>query len=209
VLDHARTALTAAGATATDVEIDCAPVEGPEWAALLTEFRQELDAYLAAAPSALVRSLAELVAFNAADPAELAHFGQTIFEQALAAPGPDDPTYQEQRATATRQARAILDHALAGVDAVVTLTNDPAWPIDYRAGDSYRIETTTAAAVAGYPAISVPGGFVAGLPVGISLIGRPGEDAALWQLAYGFEQATRARREPSYLADSAYRAPAG
>jgi Asp-tRNA(Asn)/Glu-tRNA(Gln) amidotransferase A subunit family amidase len=50
---------------------------------------------------------------------------------------------------------------------------------------------------------------VAGLPVGISLIGRPGEDAALWQLAYGFEQATRARREPSYLADSAYRAPAG
>ncbi len=202
VFDDALVALTAAGASVVEVEVNSAPIEASEWPALLTEFRHEIDAYLADAPGAQVRSLAALVEFNAADPAELAHFGQTIFEQALAAPGIDDPIYRRHRANATQQARAILDRALDGVDALVTLTNDPAWAIDYEVGDVYRVETTTPAAVAGYPSITVPAGFVGALPVGLSLIGRAGDDAALWQLAYGFEHATRARRPPGYLASA-------
>jgi amidase len=146
-----------------------------------------------------VRSLAELIGFNDDDPVELAHFGQAIFSQALAAPRADDPIYRRQRATATRTAREVLDRALSGVQAVVTLTNDPAWAIDYRIGDAYRIETTTPAAVAGYPSITVPAGFAGALPVGVTFIGRPGDDAALWQLAYAFEQATRARRAPAAI----------
>jgi len=86
------------------------------------------------------------------------------------------------------------------VDAILTPSNDPAWPIDYAAGDIYHVETTTPAAVAGYPSISVPAGFTGLLPVGLSLIGRAGKDADLWRLAYAFEQAVPARRAPTYRA---------
>jgi amidase len=86
------------------------------------------------------------------------------------------------------------------VDAILTPSNDPAWPIDYAAGDIYHIETTSPAAVAGNPSISVPAGFAGLLPVGVSLIGRAGKDADLWRLAYAFEQAVSARRAPTYRA---------
>ncbi len=200
VLDAAVDAISASGAAVHDVEIGVGPIEAAEWPALLTEFRHEIDAYLAGAPGAAVRSLAELISFNESESDELAHFGQGIFGQALAAPGLDDPAYREHRAGAIRQARAVLDHALAGADALVTLTNDPAWAIDYCTGDEYRIETTAPAAVAGYPSISVPAGFAGALPIGVSLVGRPGDETTLWQLAFSFEQATRARRAPGYLA---------
>jgi amidase len=202
VLDAALAALSAEGATATDVEVDSSATQDAEWPALLAEFRHDIDAYLATAPDAAARSLAELIAFNKADPDELAYFGQSLFEQALTAPDLDDPTYREQRAAATREARAVLDRALAGVDAILTPSNDPAWLIDYAAGDIYHVETSTPAAVAGYPSISVPAGFAGLLPVGVSLIGRPGKDADLWRLAYAFEQAVPARRAPTYRADA-------
>jgi amidase len=194
VLDRAL-----AGAVVSEVDIDTRPVDQAEWPALIAEFKHEIDAYLGGAAGAHVRSLAELIDFNKADPQELAHFGQSIFEQALNAPPLDDPTYRERRATATREARAALDRALDGADAVLTLTNDPAWPIDYQSGDTYRVETTTPAAVAGYPSVTVPAGFAGPLPVGVSLIGRPGADDQLWQLAYQVEQSLRARRAPGYL----------
>jgi amidase len=200
VFDAALAALTRVGATTTDVEIDSSATQDAEWPALLAEFRHDIDAYLAAAQGAAARSLAELIAFNKADPDELAHFGQSLFEQALVAPDLDDATYREQRAAATREARAVLDRALGGVDAILTPSNDPAWPIDYAAGDIYHVETTTPAAVAGYPSISVPAGFTGLLPVGLSLIGRAGKDADLWRLAYAFEQAVPARRAPTYRA---------
>ena len=201
VLDAALAALTVAGVTATDIEIDASKIQDAEWPALLAEFRHEIDAYLATAPDAAARSLVELIAFNKADPSELAYFAQSLFEQALAdAPGLDDPAYREQRVTATREARACLDRALAGVDAVLTVSNDPAWPIDYAAGDKYHVETTTPAAVAGYPSLSVPAGFAGVLPIGVSLIGRAGGDADLWRLAYAFEQSVPARRAPTYPA---------
>ncbi len=200
VFDAALAALSAVGATTTEVALDVSSIQDAEWPALLTEFRHDIDAYLAAAPDAVARSLAELIAFNKADADELAHFGQSLFEQALAAPDLDDPTYREQRAAATREARAALDRALAGVDAILTPSNDPAWPIDYAAGDVYHVETTTPAAVSGYPSISVPAGFAGLLPIGVSLIGRAFRDDDLWRLAYAFEQAVPARRAPSYRA---------
>jgi amidase len=200
VFDAALASLSAAGATATDAEVDPSAIQDAEWPALLAEFRHDIDAYLAVAPDAAARTLAGLIAFNKADPDELAHFGQSLFEQALTARDLDDPTYREQRATATREARAVLDRALAGVDAILTPSNDPAWPIDYAAGDIYHVETTTPAAVAGYPSISVPAGFAGLLPVGVSLIGRAGKDADLWRLACAFEQAVPARRAPTYRA---------
>jgi amidase len=207
VLQHAADALSGAGATVVPVQLDAAVLEADEWPALVAEFRAEIDAYLAAAPGAAVRSLAELVRFNADDPVELSRFGQEIFEQALAAPPLSDATYREQRSRATATARRMIDDALGsggglagGLDAVVTLSNQPAWPIDYETGDRFEVSTTSPAAVAGYPSITVPAGVTAGLPVGLSLIGTGGADARLLGLATAFEAATPALVRPAFTA---------
>lgn len=202
VLDGAVAALAEAGATAVAVDLDPAGVEADEWPALVAEFRAEIDAYLAAAPGAAVRSLAELVEFNRGDDVELSAFGQEIFEEALAAPPIDDADYRRHRHAATTAARALLDEPLGrhGLDAIITLSNDPAWRIDVARGDDYRVSTSTPAAVAGYPTVSVPAGFLGGLPVGLSLVAPAGRDDALLKLAAGVEQVTRARRDPAYLA---------
>jgi amidase len=203
VLRRAADALVGAGATVVPVQLDAAVLEADEWPALVAEFRAEIDAYLAAVPGAAVRSLAELVRFNADDPTELSRFGQEIFEQALAAPPLTDATYREQRSRATATARRMIDEALGGsggLDAVVTLSNQPAWPIDYAAGDRFEVSTTSPAAVAGYPSITVPAGVAAGLPVGLSMIGTGGEDARLLGLAAAFEAATTALVRPALAA---------
>lgn len=204
LLDDAVAACADAGATAVPVELDPSGIEADEWPALVAEFRAEIDAYLAAAPGSAVRDLAELVEFNRADDLELAHFGQEILEEALEAPPLDDAAYRAHRGRATSAARAMLDGPLAThrLDAILTLSNDPAWPVDYRAGDRFHISTSGPAAVAGYPTVSVPAGFVAGLPVGVSLVAAAGRDAALLRLAAGFEQVTRARRDPAYRASA-------
>ena len=103
-----------AGATVVPVELDAGVLEADEWPALVAEFRAEIGVYLAATPGAAVRSLDELVRFNADDPVELSRFGQEIFEQALAAPPVSDATYREQRSRATATARRMIDEALGG-----------------------------------------------------------------------------------------------
>jgi amidase len=87
-------------------------------------------------------------------------------------------------------------HSGAGLDAVVTLSNQPAWPIDYTAGDRFEASTTSPAAVAGYPSITVPAGVAAGLPIGVSFIGTGGADVRLLSLAAAFEAATTALVRP-------------
>ena len=199
VLQRAADALADSGAGVVPVQLDAAALEADEWPALLAEFRAEIDAYLAVAPGAAVRSLAELVRFNADDPVELSRFGQEIFEQALDAPPVSDASYRERRSRARVTARRIIDGALGGgggLDAVVTLSNQPAWPIDYAAGDRFAVSTTSPAAVAGYPSVTVPAGVAAGLPIGLSLIGTGGADVRLLGLAAAFEAATTALVRP-------------
>jgi amidase len=201
VFDAATAALVRAGATTVPVMLESDAISGAEWPALLTEFRDQLDAYLAAAPGALVRDLAALIAFNRADDLELSRFGQDNLEQALAAPGPDDPTYQAARAATTSGARALIDDTLAAesLDVIVTLSNGPAWKIDYTSDDAFDVLTSTPAAAAGYPTISVPAGFVGPLPIGVSFLATGGADERVLTLAYAFEQATAALRPPAYL----------
>ena len=201
VLQRAGDALSGAGATVVPVELDAGVLEADEWPALVAEFRAEIGVYLAATPGAAVRNLDELVRFNADDPVELSRFGQEIFEQALAAPPVSDATYREQRSRATATARRMIDEALGGgLDALVTLSNQPAWPIDYAIGDRFEVSTTSPAAVAGYPSITVPAGVAAGLPVGLSLIGTGGADVRLLGLAAAFEAATSALVRPALTA---------
>jgi amidase len=198
VLDAVITRLRACGATVVDaVDLpDADKIFVPEYAALLHEFKHDLNAYLAAMPGEHPASLAELIAFNQVRAGTvLRHFGQDIFEAAEATSGDlADADYCSARTEARRLARTALDAALIGheLDAVLSLTGNPAWLTDHVLGDSHHFGTSSPAAVAGYPAISVPAGRVSDLPVGISLVGPAWSEPRLIALACAFEAATQA-----------------
>ncbi|WP_033295015.1 amidase [Amycolatopsis jejuensis] len=203
VVSQVERTLTLAGATVVEVpppyQDRLAELEFP---ALLTEFHRDIDAYLATRPTG-PRTLADLIAYNRADPLERTCFaGQELFEQALAAPGPDDPGYRAMRAELTDLARRSLDETLAryDLDAIASPTNPPAWKTDCAKGDNDVIPSSTPAAVAGYPAVTVPAGFVGPLPVGISFMGGQWTDGRMLALAADYERAAPVRVAPRFLA---------
>ena len=166
------------------------------------EFKAGLRAYLDTLPSPPIRTLADLIAFNTANAqAEMPYFGQ---ERLLAAEakGPlTDPAYLDARAAARRLSRtAGIDRVMDThrLDAVVAPTGGPAWVTDLVHGDRFGGSSSTFAAVAGYPNITVPAGFIHGLPVGCSFFGRAWSEPTLIRIAYAFEQATHHRRAPEF-----------
>jgi len=203
VLDRAVGVLRAAGATVADpVELPgVAGIEAPEFTALLHEFKHGINQYLGELPGRHPRSLAELIDFNQQYARSvLAHFGQETLVQAEATSGDLlDPVAATARAEAGRLARAALDGPLAshGLDAIVSLTANPAGLTDYLLGDHDVFHTSGPAAVAGYPAISVPAGQVSGLPVGLTFAGPAWSEPRLIALAHSFEQAAGALPRPS------------
>ncbi|WP_285504929.1 amidase [Actinokineospora sp. NBRC 105648] len=189
------------GATVVEVDLPYQDEIGAvEYPALVTEIGRDLPAYLRTRRGA-PQTLQALVDFNRRDPVELSKFGQELFEQALTAPGTDDPTYRRQRATATSLARRSIDETLAAnrLDAIVAPTNSPAWKTDYAAGDAYILGSSTPAAVAGYPDVSVPAGYAGELPIGLSFFGGRWSDARVLSLAAAYEQASPVRRAPRYF----------
>jgi amidase len=176
----------------------------PELEVLLYEFKAGLEAYLASlGAKAAVRTLADLIAFNERNrEREMPFFGQELFLKAQEKGPLTTPAYLEAFEKCRRLSRkegldAVLDqHRL---DALVAPTGAPAWVIDPVSGDHYVGGNSTPAAVSGYPSISVPMGFVFGLPVGLSFIGRAWSEPTLVRLAFAFEQATKHRRPPRFL----------
>jgi amidase len=171
---------------------------------LLYEFKADLDAYLAGlGPDAPVKSMAEVIAFNEAHADQvMPYFGQERMLQAQAKGPLTEETYLKALATSKRLAGVEgIDQALAAqhLDTIVAPTTGPAWLIDLVNGDHYGGSCTTPAAVAGYPHITVPAGLVFGLPVGLSFFAGAWSEPTLLRLAYAFEQATQARRMPSFL----------
>jgi amidase len=173
-----------------------------EFTVLLYEFKADLEAYLATTGTAAPKTLAALIAFNESNrERELLHFGQEIFVMAQAKGPLTDAAYTEALAKNLRLSRAegidaVMDqHRL---DAIVAPTGNPAWPIDLVNGDHFLGGSSTPAAVAGYPHVTVPAGYVHGLPVGLSFIGRAWSEKRLIQLAYAYEQATKHRRPPTF-----------
>jgi amidase len=176
----------------------------PELEVLLFEFKAGLDAYLASlGPAAPVRTLGDVIAFNERHrDREMPYFGQELFLRAQEKGPLSTPAYLEALEMCRRLSRkegldAVLDrHRL---DALVAPTGAPAWVIDPVSGDHFVGGNSTPAAVSGYPSVSVPMGFVFGLPVGLSFVGRPWSEAVLVRLAFAFEQATGHRRPPRFL----------
>jgi amidase len=206
VLSEAIAALRQAGATIVDpAEIPNAEKLGdPELEVLLYEFKAGINAYLAGrGQSAEPKSLADLIAFNAANrEKEMPWFEQELFERAEKKGALTEPVYLRALAACRRLSRAQgIDLALTKyrLDAIVAITTGPAWPTDLVNGDRYTGGCSTPAAVAGYPHVTVPGGWVHGLPVGVSFFGRAWRESTLIGLAYSFEQATRHRRAPQFL----------
>jgi amidase len=205
--------LTENGATVVPVQLNHRDeIRSGEGPALLAEFHRDLNAYLASLPGEHPADLADLITFNKQDPVELEHFGQELFETAQAAKVPaEDPEIRETRETIRTLARRSIDEALGSgsgdrLDAIVALTHTPAWVTTYveqdGVADTVGFGSSSPAAVAGYPNITVPAGFSGpddALPIGISFMGTRWDDAAVLDLAASFEAAVQARRAPSYL----------
>lgn len=187
------------GATLVDIKEfpERSAIGGHEIVVLLTELKVGLNAYLAGTDPARVRtrSLAEVIAFNRQHAAEeMPLFGQDLFEQAETTGGLTDPAYVTARKEGRRLAAGGLDSLFRDnqVVALVGPTVGPSWLIDPVLGDRYvGGGAGNAAAVSGYPHLTVPMGRVSGLPVGLSLVGPAWSEARLLSLGYAYEQATR------------------
>ena len=176
-----------------------------EYEAMLYEFRAGLNAYLAElGDDAPVSSLAEVIAFNEANAdREMPFFGQEILIEAEAKGPLTEAAYRQARETASRLAREEgLDAALARhrLDAILGPSGGPAWVTDPVHGDSFSVGSSGAAAVAGYPNVTVPAGHVHGLPVGVSFFGAAWSEPTLIRIAWAFEQAAPHRRPPRFRA---------
>ena len=191
--------IAAAGATIVDdITIEPGELYDAEYEVLLYEFRADLNDYLekTAAP---VQSLADLIAYNDANAETvMAVFGQEIFHAAEE----KGPLTDEAYLTALKTSRSISQEAIQSLvaehelDALISPTNGPAWLIDHINGDAFGIGSSSLAAISGYPSITVPAGFVSGLPIGLSFVALPWNEKQLIEIAYAFEQTTGVRKPP-------------
>lgn len=174
-----------------------------EMTVLLYECKADLNAYLADLLESPVRTLDDIIAFNTVHAeVELAYFGQELLLKAQATTSLDDPVYldaltENQRLSQQEGIDAVMDQYQ--LDALVMPSTSPAWPIDLVNGDHTGWGSSQPAALAGYPAITVPAGYAFELPVGITFMGRAYSEPTLLKLAYAFEQATKVRHAPRYL----------
>jgi amidase len=208
-------ALTARGATVidgTDIDLSATADEFP---ALLCEFKTDIATYLhtyvngtnPVSGAAYPQTLAELIAFNKAHPELEGPWNDAVFEAAEATNGRDADCARLRKRTTPPVQRAI-DQLMKSkhLDAIIALTNGPAWPTndnpnegDLNGHFEYFVGSSTAAAVSGYADITVPAGYDAGLPLGITFIGGRWAEPKLIGLAYDYEQATHVRVPPQFI----------
>jgi amidase len=200
--------LEAEGATIVDpARIPIEPAYGPEFDALLCEFKTDVASYLATNTAAkFPKTLQDLIDFNNAHPELEGPWNSAIFDLAQATGGRTDPACIAARQTATSIAQAAINDTLAAnnLDAIIAPTNGPAWVTDSVNGDlggdfSKFVGSSSPSAIAGYATITVPAGYVGPLPIGVSFIGGRWDEPKLIGLAYAWEQATHVRVPPKFI----------
>ncbi|MEN3330254.1 MAG: amidase, partial [Acidobacteriota bacterium] len=180
-----------------------------EFEVLLYEFKADLNVYLAGlGPQAPVRSLKDVIAFNEKNrDREMPYFGQDIMIKAEAkGPLTSKPYVAALRKNDLLTRAQGIDFVMKKnrLDAMIAPTGGPSWPTDWINGDHFTGGYSSASAVAGYPHITVPAGYVFGMPVGISFFGGAFSEPKLLKIAYAFEQATKARRTPQFLTSARF-----
>jgi amidase len=206
IMEDALDAMKRQGAILVDpADIETAgKFRDTEFTVFLYELKADLNAYLARlGPNAPVKTLKDIIDFNERNKEkEMPFFGQDIFLKAeqkgpLTTQEYLDALQKNHQLARKEGIDALMDKN--NLDALVAPTGGPAWLTDHVAGDHFGGGSSSAAAVAGYPSITVPAGFVFGLPVGISFFGRAWSEPELLRVAYAFEQATKARKAPRFL----------
>jgi amidase len=206
VLEEQLKVLKDGGAILIDVNFPTLGKFGDaEFEVLLYEFKDDLNKYLAKR-GGQYKTLADLIKFNEANrEKEMSYFGQDIFIKAEAKPNLEDRAYR----LALLQSKVLTqDQGIDAVvkkdnlDAIFAPSNSPTWMIDLVSGDcgSGYVGSSSLAAVAGYPNITVPAAFINELPIGVSFFGAAFTEPKLIKIAYAFEQATKARKTPKFLA---------
>jgi amidase len=205
ILNDAIDQMKQSGATLIDVKFPTLSKFGDaEYEVLLYEFKADLEKYLVER-NAPYKTLADLIKFNEDNAArEMPYFKQEIFEAAAKKGNLNTRAYRLalQKSKLLTQTNGIdLVMIKDKLDAIVAPSNAPTWLIDFVNGDcgSNYISSSSLAAVAGYPNITVPAGFIKNLPIGISFFGRAYSEPVLIKIAYAFEQMTKARRTPKFL----------
>ena len=205
VMEEALLAMQDAGAAIVDEVVipNQRGLAGAAYDVLLYEFKANLNAYLEGlGPDAPIRSLEDAIRFNQENrDLEMRYFGQDVFLAAQEKGPLTEEPYRDALERVQRFAGAEgIDAAMDryGVDALVAPTSGPAWVIDLIDGDHFGGSSSSPAARAGYPNITVPAGFVMGLPVGVSFFGRQWSEGTLLRIAYAFEQVTMVRRVPGF-----------
>jgi amidase len=206
IIEGALEAMRQEGAKMIDTELASSDAyRESEYEVLLYEFKHDLNIYLRGlGPDAPVQSLADVIAFNERNKDRvMPYFGQEHLLKAQAKGPLSEPAYREALARNHRLTRdegidaTLKRHRL---DAIVAPSNGPAFTTDVINGDHSLGGSSSPAAVAGYPNITVPTGFVYGLPIGISFFSTAFQEPTLLKLAFTFEQATKVRQAPKFLA---------
>jgi len=178
-------------------------IGGLSFQVMLYEYKDGLNNYFKSlGPDAKIKNLEELIAFNKKDSIEMEFYNQQYLEMALEKEGLDSDDYKKTLADMLKGSRedgidrVMNEHKL---DAIIAPTGGPAWKTDHTNGDSFHVGSSSPAARAGYPNITVPMGFIENLPVGISFFGRAWSEPLLLEIAYSYEQGTKHRKAPNFL----------
>ncbi len=204
LMKQAISDIRAQGAVVIEVEAPRGSAyDDASYEVMLYEFKDGLNNYFKGLGNDVpVKNISELIEFNKSDKIELRYFDQAILEQADKKGDLSSPDYKkslEKMHKATREKG--IDSLMNSNDlaALIAPTGSPAWKTDLLLGDHYIGGSSSLAAISGYPAISVPMGFVENLPVGITFFGRVWSEPVLIEIAYSYEQATKHRKAPKYL----------
>jgi amidase len=204
LMNNTITFLKANGAEVVEIEFpNDKNYESASFNVLLYEFKDGLNKYFAGLGNdAPVKSLKELIEFNKSDTVELRYFNQKILEMAEKKGDLGSSDYKKDlmlMTTATREDGIDKIMNENNLDAIISPTGSPAWKTDLLVGDHSIGGTSSYSAISGYPAITIPMGFIDNLPVGITFFGRAWSEPVLFEIAYSYEQGTKHRKPPKYI----------